>query len=292
MALQEIIKAAEIIEQEKSNAVEKEHLQTWSDLHASLSEEEFNHLYFLMDKISCLQGEQLVEQGEKHPHLYFINSGTVKLFCRENDDEVLIGLLKKGSIFGIESFFNVSIWTMSAACYTDVELLILSLMDLRDLRDEFPGLETKLREYCAKYTLVDDFFKAGKAERRKHHRVPITGKAHVVLLDETGQDSGRTARGDFDNISVGGVSFLYRISSKDKAQDMLGLNVAVILPLDRKSEKSIQVKGMIIGVRGRHIMESEYSVHVRFTDLLSEDVLQNCIYAGSDDDSDGSSAAI
>lgn len=286
MALQEIIKAAEIIEQEKSNAVEKEHLQIWSDLHASLSEEEFNHLYFLMDKISCLQGEQLVEQGEKHPHLYFINSGTVKLFCRENDEEVLIGLLEKGSIFGTESFFNVSVWTMGAACHTDVELLMLSLTDLRGLRDEFPGLETKLREYCEKITSVDDFFKARKAERRRHERVPVSGKAHVALLDEAGQDSGRSARGDFDNISLGGVSFLYRISSKEKAQDMLGLNVAIALPLDRESEKSIQVKGMIIAVRGRHIMESEYSVHICFTDLLSEEVLKQCIQAGSSDDSE------
>ena len=114
----------------------------------------------------------------------------------------------------------------------------------------------------------------------------------MVLLDDTGQDSGRSARGDFDNISLGGVSFLYRISSREKAQDMLGLNVAVTLPLDRESEKSVQVKGVVIAVHGRHIMESEYSVHIRFTDLLSKDVLQNCIYAGSGDGSRRSSEGI
>ncbi len=276
MALQEIIKAAEIIEKEKSNAIEKEQLQIWTDLRHNLTKEEFNDLYFLMDKIYCREGEQLVEQGEKHPFLYFITSGKIKLFCRQNEDEFLIKVLEKGSIFGTESFFNVSVWTMSATCMTDTELQVLSLTDLRELRDEFPGLELKLGDFCRKSASVNELFANQKAERREYDRVSLLGKAEIFMLDENGNETGRLGRGEFSDISLGGASIYYRISSKEKAQKLLGQNVTILLPLNNNSKETFKAPGVVVAVRSQDIMESEYTVHIRFSDLLEKDVLQKC----------------
>jgi len=280
MALQDIIKAAEIIEDEKSKYINEQQLQAWSRLRECLTPEEFNHLYCSMDKISYRAGEMIVEQGETHPFLYFINKGKVKLFYKENEDDVLIKMLEPGHIFGTESFFNISVWTMGASCHTDAELSVFSSVDLKDLQDDFPALESKLGDFCRKYESISDFFITKTRERREHERYDIIGKAHMLMLDEQGNVTGHSAGGEFADISLGGTTFYHRISRKEHAQKMLGRNVSVALPLDADGKKKVSVKGIIIAVRGYHVMESEYSIHIRFNVLLEEEILQKIIRAG------------
>ncbi len=50
MALKEIVKTGEIIETERSKAIDKGHLTTWSELYASLVAEETNALFYGMQR--------------------------------------------------------------------------------------------------------------------------------------------------------------------------------------------------------------------------------------------------
>ena len=277
IALQEIIKAAEIIEEEKKRYVEQQQLHIWSRLRDSLTPEEFNQLYCAMDTISFVKGETLVEQGDSHPYLYFINEGKVKLYYREGDDDILITILESGNIFGTESFFNISVWTMGAACLTDSQLAVFSLSDLKSFEDDFPALASKLGDFCRKYESVTDFFTAKSRNRREHKRYGISGRAQIIMLDDEGMVTDQSNRGVFSDISLGGTTYFQRISRSDNARKILGKNVSVSVPLGEDGGKTVNVKGTIIAVRLQHAAESEYSVHVQFNVLLSGQVLRKIL---------------
>jgi len=280
MALQDIIKTAEIIEEAKNDAISHQQFQVWSKLREILTQEEFNHLYCLMDKISCQSGKTIVKQGEKHPFLYFINKGKVKLFFREKSDDVLIKILASGHIFGAESFFDVSVWTMSAVCFDTTELSVLSLADLNGLQDDFPALEPKLADFCRKYEAIRDFFTIRTRERREYKRYDIVEKTINVMIDDHGNGLNLSGRGELLDLSLGGTTFLYHISNKENSRKMLGSNISISLPLGASDNKTVSVKGLIIAVRGYNIMEHEYTVHVRFNIQLDKRVLQKIIQFG------------
>jgi len=105
MALTEIVKAGEVIEEEKSESIDQKHLDLWANLYETLSNEEANTLYYAMKSGTCNAEQTIIRQGELNSKLYFVNEGQLKMVFHKEGEEFLIGGLNPGHIVGADSFF-------------------------------------------------------------------------------------------------------------------------------------------------------------------------------------------
>ena len=125
MALTEIIKSAEIIEAEKSGAIDQDHLQVFEALFSKLTEEETNALYFAQQPLTLDAGEVIFRQGDINSRLYFIHRGQLKLYFSREGRDNLIATLAQGDIAGQDTFFATTTCTTSLAVVSRAELQVL-----------------------------------------------------------------------------------------------------------------------------------------------------------------------
>jgi CRP-like cAMP-binding protein len=272
MALNEIVRSGEIIEEEKSESIDRDHLVIWSKLYDSLSDEQANALYYAMKDATYDIDETVFKQGERNSNLYFINQGQLKLVYRDAGREVLLKTLGTGHIAGEDAFFFESVCTTSMITLSRVKLKFLEKDTLLKWRDEFPGIESKLQEYCLKFKNVPDLLKARNLDRRSQKRVKLSGKGAIQLLGASGKPLGRAFKGELSDISVGGLSFTIRISKKENARLLLGrkMNIKFAIPLGSSKHK-IDINGTVIGVMSHPF--DDYSIHIKFDKLLDEKLL-------------------
>jgi len=272
MALSEIIRSGEIIEQEKNEAIDKSHRETWSDLYDKLSIEETNGFYFALRTRTYEAFEKVFEQGEHKPRLYFINSGALKVLYMQNGREVLLKMLGKGDIAGEETFFQSTMCTTTMMSVTRAELSYLDADILRHWKTEYPVLESKLCEFSSKYRKIKDLILARDLDRRGHKRVAVSGKGEAFLLSAAGSPVGKPFKVDLTDISKGGFGFLVRILKKETASLLLGQRVNINYLHPQASEsKRIRQNGLIVGVRF-HPLE-DCSVSVKFDNLINEKLI-------------------
>ncbi len=274
MALTEIIRAAEVIEEEKVASVDSDYADTWAELYDILTTEEFATLYHAMQQKSYNNEEVIVRQGAIQSGLYFISSGKVKIFFRDKRGDILIKVATKGEILGAETIFDASVWTVSATSMSRSHILFLKRENMRRWRDDYPSLESKLSDFCMKSASFRDFIRRSGKDRRQTKRFKVAGRVATMLLDSKGKETGITSKGDLFDISKGGVSFYLRISQKKNARLLLGRGIRVTLVSSGTASKQLAIGGTIIAVRGHQVMENEYSVHVKFTELLGSNELQ------------------
>ncbi len=280
MALTDIIQAAEIIENEKTASIDKDHLEVWNALYDVLTTEEFNALYYSFENKKYSTEEIIVKQGTIRPALFFINSGRVKLYHRQDDMENLVKIVSRGEVIGAHSFFSSSVWTLNVSAMGDVELSILDLEKTEEWAKDFPALESKLNDFCMRFGGVKDFFAQTGKDRRVDKRLPLSGRINTIILDENGKDSGITSKGDLTDISSGGLSFFIHISQKRNARLLLGRNVRVVLPTESlESGKLFRALGVIVAVFSHRVMQNEYSAHVRFDHPMNEKDMRGIIEA-------------
>ncbi len=287
MALSDIIKAAEIIEDEKRASIDKEHIDIWSDLYELLTTEEFSTLYHSLTHRRFGNEEMIVAQGSIQTSLFFINSGKVKLFYREEGSDVLVKTMGKGEVLGAGVFFDASVWTISAASLGSSDISILSLESLARWKHDYPGIESKLNDFCCSFDRIAEFFKITNRDRRKHKRSRLSGPVTANLLNNEGKGTGVSTKGELADISAGGVSFYVRISKKENSRMLLGRSVLVTFPGSEKAGRLIERQGVIMAVRGYHVMENEYSVHVKFDMEMYQHQLQILVKLGAEDDRSG-----
>ncbi len=278
LALTDIIRAAEIIEEEKHAAVDKNHLEIWAGLFDVLSTEEFSTFYHALQHKRYANEETIMKKGATQTALFFINSGRVKLFYRDKDREVLVKTLRSGQVLGAGTFFDASVWTVSAAALGQTDISILQLNKLEQWREDYPALESKLHDFCHSFESVDDFFRHSTQDRRKYNRHKVQEmRITLNLLDKDGQSTGVNAKGDLFDFSRGGASFFMRISKKENARLLLGRGVKITLPFEQIPGKPYVFAGDIMAVRAHHAMEYEYSVHVEFGSVLSSAEMQQIL---------------
>lgn len=281
--LSDIIQTAEIIEEEKTLAIDKEHIVVWKDLYEILTTEEFSTLYHAMQHRIYKSSEIVVEQGDMLSALFFINSGIVKLFYKEGGADVLIKTLDEGEVLGVESFFDTSVWTVSAVAMGRADIAMLRIDRLQKWRDDFPALESKLNDYCLKFSSLHEYLKIGRKDRRKYQRVAVNGRVSSVFLDKKGQPTKVGSKGDLADISQGGASFFIRISKRENARILLGRNVRLHLPAVETKGKMIAVDGTIVAIKAHLAMENEYSIHVKLhAELAKNDMQKVCRAAKTD----------
>ncbi len=278
-AFSHIIQAAEFIQREKIAAIDKGHLEIWSNLYECLSSEEFAAVYHALQHKKYPSGETIVSQGTMQNSLFFINSGRVKLYFADKGQEVLISTMGRGEIFGGEVFFDASVWTISVASIGPSEISSLRLDNLKEWQEEFPGLESKLREFSLTFHRVEDFLEKNERDRRTQERHKISGRVSTTLIDERGQNMGISTMVELLDISIGGVAYQARISKKENARLLLGRKVQVKIPGGEKPGEFALLDGDILAVRSISPVENDYSVHVKFNTTLDKRQLQEIIRA-------------
>ncbi|WP_028584690.1 cyclic nucleotide-binding domain-containing protein [Desulfogranum mediterraneum] len=275
MALSEIIRSGEIIEQEKSGSINEEDLTIWAELTDQLSSEEFQTIYHEFHEQIYAPEENIVSQGDENDALYFINQGSIKVSHQVNEREIFITSLGRGELIG-ENFFSPSVWTISLTALTEVRLYSLKQQQLDKWLERFPGLRAKLKTFYDHCNKVPATLKKKRLERRQDQRFTLSRKIQVQPLDKQDKAIGRGFRAEIADISRGGLSFLIRISKQENARLLLGRRLQVILPVGGKANY-LYLKGRSIGVQPHDALTSDYSVHFQFASQLDQESLQHIL---------------
>lgn len=272
MALVEIIKSAEIIEDEKGGAIEKRHLEIWRKLYGSLMPEEANTLYFKLKPAVYEAGAPVFRQGHKNRHLYFIDQGELHLVCREDASERLIRSMGPGTLAGGDTFFSISVCTTSLLSRSRARLKTLHHDDYTALRRSMPSLAVKLEEYYSKTTKDHELLKEQDINRRHHLRVKLGGVLHFFILNAEDTPITQAFRGALSDLSAGGISFFIKINNPKLPQMLLGRRVRVEFSVPAgPSGVPLAETGVVIGVID-HLFHN-FSVHLRFSRELPESLI-------------------
>ncbi len=274
MALTEIIRSAEIIEEAKSEAIDKDHRKTWSELYNNFSPEEANAFYFALKSAAYGVNETVFKQGDHKRRLFLINSGRPKLIYSMNGTEVFLKLLSPGQIAGEDTFFSDTVCTTSMMTLSEVELSFLDADVLDHLKKDFPMLESKLRDFLSKSEKICDLLKTKQLDRRRQKRIRISGIGTAHLVNSEKNPVGRPFRVEMCDVSQKGISFYVGITNKENAHHLVGriLHISYCHPqLD--SAKALSGFGTIVAVRLHPY--ADCSIHVEFDDLLGKETIED-----------------
>ena len=275
MALAEIIRTGEIIEQEKKGAIPEEDLEIWARLTDRLSSEEFQTIYHEFSERRFKTEETIVSQGSKNDELYFINQGSLKVSHMAGPKELFITTLNRGQIAG-ENFFTPSVWTVSLTSLTPSRIFVLPQSALQAWQDRFPGLRAKLHEFYTANNNIRTMLNKKGLERRQEQRFKLARKVQVQPISSIDAPIGRGFRAETADISAGGLAFLIRISKQENARLLLGRRMQVMLPV-MGPEPYLHLKGLVIGVQPFQILQNDFSVHCKFDQPLTQAELQSIL---------------
>ena len=268
MALDEIVKSAEIIENAKMSAMDEAHLETWSHLYKHLTKEESIALYYGM-RAAVYEPEQIIfRQGELNPNLYFIDAGRVKLFYHKDKHAILLKTLGPGDLAGEDTFFTNSICTTSSMANSTVKLNFIDKTVLGTWKANTPNLVNRLQDYCTGLEPIKDLLQKKELERRTHPRYAIAGSAIIQILDPQGS---KAFKGDLCDISASGVSFIMN-TSPTAAESLLGCRLTLKCTLRGSfSEININQEGCIVGVHAQ--LFNEYFINVKWEQPLEDGLI-------------------
>lgn len=277
MALTEIIRAAEIIEDAQSNSVDRDHVLIWTSLYDLLSTQEFNAFYHALEHETYPANTVIIKQGDLQERLFFVNKGRVKLYFNEKERETLVKTIGHGEVLGGKSFFDAAIWTINAASMGGVEISTLSKKALDNWKEDFPALEKKIQDYCLLSDRLSEFFTTSGAERRVHTRHQMEGAIYITLLNNDGQLTDTTVHGDCSDISVGGLSFLSRIKQRKQAQTILGRQVRIFFKDKNGEELETNISGTVVTVHNLLSVQLGRSVHIEFDGLIDSEKMMELV---------------
>jgi CRP-like cAMP-binding protein len=274
MAVNEIVKTGEVIEAEKSNAIDKDHLDIWADFYENLTPEEINALFYSMKCVEHPANHLIYKQGDKNSCLYFINKGRLKMFFRHEEKAGFLQTLKPGDVFGEDTFFfSEAFCSTSVITDSPVKLYVLFKDRLDQLYTISPGLESKLNDYCSSLESVADLIKAKNLERRIDKRLKLPGKISVKAIDDTDPATVAPFRAELLDITVRGLSFLMKTTEKISTL-LLGRNLDMELTFEELgSDMAINCAGSVVAVNSEPF--HEYAVHVDFIKNLAPGVIDD-----------------
>jgi len=272
LSLARIVAANEVIEREKSEGIDQDHLEFWQALYGALGKEEVNALFYAMTSNTCGEGEVIIRQGESNPNLYFIDKGQFKVVFHKGEEEFLVRELNPGDVVGEDSFHHMSIATLSVVALAPAEFHVLGKDSMEEWKADFPALVSKLKHYCATLAETPDLLKENGQDRRIHKRVKVQTKVTVSQLDSADKRIAGPVLGTLADISRGGVCF-YIKAPKEKAKALFDeprLSLRFLLNSDG-SEHRIERNGKVVGI---HFHMYEYAVSVTFDELLDDALIE------------------
>jgi CRP-like cAMP-binding protein len=278
MALNDIIKSGEIIEEEKSKSIDQNHMKLWSGLYKNMTPEESSTLFFAMKSVQYGPGHRIFKKGDHDSRLYFINKGQVKLVFYQGDKEILIKELKPGDMLGEDAFFSLSLSTMTAITLSAVELNYLEKEILSRWELKSYGIEPKLHDYYLRIKRADDAIDTKGSQQRIHERVAISGKVRVQFMDSSGIPVGESIIGALSDISEGGMSFYLNIK-KEKITKLFiepRLNLKFSLMIGGLPQR-FDLNGAMVAAIPHYY---DYSIHVKFDNRLDKQVIEGAKKSG------------
>jgi len=267
MALTSIIKANEIIDDAMSGAISEDFVKAWAGLREALTEDEFMSLYHSLEKHEVGEGKTVVKAGSKLDALFFVNKGNLRVIASCVGKDAEVKTLEPGTMIG-ENCFQPSIWTVSVATITPVELSVLRQKQLVALAEKFPGLENKLISYYEQFNTIPQLLKEKELKRRRHDRFRVDHKVIFQVVAKDGTVDKRSFRGELDSISRGGLAFLMRIVKRENRWQLFGRRLLVSLKFE---ETKYQFKGVVVAVSVQDLQNHDYAIHLAFDEPVSED---------------------
>ena len=273
MALVEIIKSAEIIEDEKRGNIEKRHMDIWKKLYDTLMPEESNTLYFSLKKTTVETGTVVFHQGRKNARLYFVDQGELKLVCHHEISEQLIRSVGPGTMAGGDTFFSISVCTSSLIASTRSTLRYLEHEDFAKWQTSMPTLSSKLENYFSKTTKDHELLREKGINRRLHPRIKLKGVLGFSVLNASGAAVSKPFKGHLLDISAGGLSFFNKITNAQLPQLLLGRRIKIGLAASAEDLRvEFQETGLVIAVID-HLFNN-YSIHLKFEREVPESVIE------------------
>jgi len=278
MALMQIVRAAEIIEEEKLASINPDHLNVWKNLTEILTTEEFSALYHSMVEKHFSIGEFIARQGANLATLFFINSGRVQIQASKQSVDIPLTTKEAGEVIGAGTFFETSVWTVNVKSL-GAELFLLSRKNLNTLLSEHPSLESKLAHFCSTFQSSSAILKKTRKDRRQFERKRLLSRLTFALLDERGNETDIVAKGEIIDISRGGVGFSIHSSRKRNAVSFFGRQLKVSI-FAGMSSGQLSRDGTVQAVRDMDLIGNEYSLHIKFREQLSTMELQQVLKSG------------
>ncbi|MFO7963081.1 MAG: cyclic nucleotide-binding domain-containing protein [Desulfobacterales bacterium] len=272
LALTEITKAADIIEEEESKLLDPAHLSTWSKLYSTLTTEETHALFFAMEPAEYKEGETVYVQGEKNARLYFIDRGRLKRVYRKEEEDFLVNEFGPGDLSGKDSFFSITnANAASLIAVSGVKLRILHNKVLKEWGTIHPGLFSKLHDFCTRAGKTDDVFTKLNIDRKMQKRFEISVNGKFQLLKNTGEPLGDPFKGTLSDISSGGLCFFMRVSRRETARLLVDRKIKMEIQIPTKQGVlNIEKNGIIVGVH--EYAFQDYSIHVKFDQELGKNI--------------------
>lgn len=264
MALTEIVRTREIIEAEKNETLDSEHLELWPELYYSLATAEANALYYSMKSAIFESGDTIVAQGKLNSRLFFVLSGFIHALYKRGDTERYFSTLSAGDIFGQHSFFSLTVCTVTLKAQSRVKVNYLENEVLKQWKIDVPALESKLADYCRKKDTIKEAFEKQDMERRADKRTALSGRLSFQLLDNAGKLIAKSYKGHLVDISAGGLSFLVKSSKEKSMRLLLGRRIRVAFHLPLKSGQTLTVNETMVIIAIQPQVFDDYSFHVKF----------------------------
>ncbi len=272
MALNEIVKSGEIIEEEKAKSLDQKHMQLWAKLYNKLTDQESNMLYYSMTEACYEKDKILFKQDQINNTLYFIDQGQLKMVYNKDGVEHPIKTLGPGDLAGRETFFSISLCSTTLITLSSIKARLLNADVFEKWSREIPSLGPKLLDHCLSLEKTSDLLTSRGFSRRVYKRVKVSVKANFQLLDSQDNPIGKSFSGELTDISVGGLAFDVKSSQKKTIQILLGRKVNVRFNLPESiSQHSVIQKGRIIGAN--YLLFNDYSVSVKFDSPLNQNLI-------------------
>ena len=285
MALNEIVNANEIIEEEKGKSIDARHLELWADLYDTLESDEVSELYFAMQPVSIKAGQPLFEKGTIDSNLYFLQQGRVNMIHWDNtrDREVVLKAYAPGEILNKDAFFSFTVTTSTVIAAQDSELTYLEKDRLDNWEENFAGLGPKLNSYCRNRDNIYELAKKVGIELRTYPRFLTSLSALIQYIDPSGKPQKKPFKVSLFDIAAGGTSFELRLTRKADAAQLLGQHIVIqtVYTIEKKKRKVLQ-KGRVIAA---HLQPFGLSaIHIQFNEPLSDETMEEIEKASSQSD--------
>ena len=278
-ALGEVVKAEEMIAQEKQFVYSGEYMETWKSLYAIFTSEEASGFYYHLKNESLDVDCEIIRQGKIIESLYFINSGALKIIYKNGPKEMFIKEVGRGEVVGYDAFFRTNVSTASLVTLSRVKLGVLDRESLTLLEEHYPGFSEKLQFFCGKFNTLSESVQAMGVERRRYNRFDIHGKAALQLLTVAGTPVGKAFSGALIDISEGGISVEVKSSGYAIARLLLGRSILIIIKSGGKAIR-FSCEGRVMSVNARG--DVAISIHIAFEESLALAVLETFVDSSPD----------
>lgn len=273
MALREIIKVNELIEQAMSGSVDENYNRAWAGLRELLTQEEFLGLYHALETLEVPHGKAVVQMGSRLDAIFLVNKGNLNVVCRAGEKNVVCKVLEPGSMIS-ENFFQPSLWTVALVTLSPASLGVLRLERLVELEKQFPGIESKLRSYYDKVNDLPRLLQEHNINRRRFDRFRADSKITFQVLDKEGKPDERAFKGELHSIAQGGLAFLLRIVKKENRRMLFGRRLVIAVA---REDGTLKFTGTVVAVTLHDPQEHDYAVHMAFAQPVQEDLIRPLI---------------